>query len=512
MRHLLRKLFIAALLCAALPCLATPQARDGNDLWIIPEESGWGANIFHQGNTLFVSLFVYGPDGRARWYTASDLVGTEAPLGDRPTIYGGPLYESTGPAFSGPFDPARVTRRQVGMMNVEFGSETYTTGVPRRYAMLYYEVDGVQVRKQAYAFSFGAIGLTGSYTGFVSNANGAREELTMNVTLNDRAFTMTTSGPTGTCTYTGQKIPQGSVFDVQGTYACGNAASRPFFLTGVDVTRHGFTAAFYADGLAWSNMAGERMSSAIRGDGYSTDLWFPPNESGWGLNIIEQGDTLFGTMFVYDSAGQPRWYSASNLTYEQCAPPDSGSDCWGRYRGALVESTGPYFGTTFNASAVQRRIVGTMTMDFFGNDTAYLDYSIDGATVTRKQVRRYAFRANSLAGTYAGHILAMSGNSDRGMQTGPMTIEVSESGTAITMTMRGNKGTCTMRGTRFQYGRQVLASGPYDCGGAAFGQMSIMDVYVTSKGFTGRVDFGTQPGVNEFYPIGRIEAARTTAP
>jgi hypothetical protein len=83
MRHLLRKLFIAALLCAALPCLATPQARDGNDLWIIPEESGWGANIFHQGNTLFVSLFVYGPDGRARWYTASDLVGTEAPLGDR---------------------------------------------------------------------------------------------------------------------------------------------------------------------------------------------------------------------------------------------------------------------------------------------------------------------------------------------------------------------------------------------------------------------------------------------
>jgi hypothetical protein len=90
-----------------------------------------------------------------------------------------------------------------------------------------------------------------------------------------------------------------------------------------------------------------------------------------------------------------------------------------------------------------------------------------------------------------------------------MTIDVSQSGTDITMTMRGSKGICTMRGTVFQYGRQVLASGPYDCGGTAFGQLSISDVYVTSSGFTGKVDFGTQPGVNEFYPIGRIEGART---
>jgi hypothetical protein len=511
MQQILRKFFIAALLCLALPCLATTQSRDGNDLWIIPEESGWGANIFHQGNTLFVSLFVYGNDGRARWYTASSLVGNEPPLGDHPTIYSGPLYESTGPAFGAAFDPSRVTRRQVGTMSVEFGSEVYTTGTPRRYAVIYYDVDGVQVRKQTYAFSFGAIGLTGSYTGFASNASGTREEVGMNVTLNNRAFTMTTSSPTTSCTYTGQQIPQGSVFDVQGTYVCGSGASRAFSLAAVDVTRHGFTASFYAEGTPWTNLAGERTSSAIRGDGYATDLWFPPDESGWGLNIIEQGDTQFGTMFVYDAAGQPRWYSASNLTYEQCAPPDSGSDCWGRYRGTLVESTGPYLGTTFNPSAVQRRVVGTMSIDYFGNDTAYLDYTIDGVTVTRKQVRRYAFRTNTLAGSYAGHILALNGNNDRGMQTGAMTIEISESGTAVTMVMRGNKGICTMRGTRFQYGRQVMVSGPYDCGGAAFGQLSLMDVYVTAQGFTGRVDFGTQPGMNDFYSIGRIEAARTTA-
>ena len=54
----------------ALHASATPHFHDANDLWISPFESGWGINIFHQGDTLFASLFVYGQDGKARWYTA----------------------------------------------------------------------------------------------------------------------------------------------------------------------------------------------------------------------------------------------------------------------------------------------------------------------------------------------------------------------------------------------------------------------------------------------------------
>src|SRR4051812_839478 len=93
---------------------ATPHFHDGNDLWVVPSESGWGINIFHQGDTLFASLFVYGPDGKARWYTGSSLVGDDGgPLHDRPAIYTGGLYESTGPALGNTFDASRVRRRQV---------------------------------------------------------------------------------------------------------------------------------------------------------------------------------------------------------------------------------------------------------------------------------------------------------------------------------------------------------------------------------------------------------------
>src|SRR5438270_8364175 len=106
---------LAALLLpiASLAAHATPQQHDANDLWIVPEESGWGLNLFHQGDTLFGSLFVYGPDGRARWYTASSMAGDDGgTLHDHPVIYSGPLYESTGPGIGTPFDPSRVTRRQ----------------------------------------------------------------------------------------------------------------------------------------------------------------------------------------------------------------------------------------------------------------------------------------------------------------------------------------------------------------------------------------------------------------
>jgi hypothetical protein len=35
---------------------------------------------------------------------------------------------------------------------------------------------------------------------------------------------------------------------------------------------------------------------------YQTALWWNPGESGWGLNLNQQGTTIFGTLFTYDSA------------------------------------------------------------------------------------------------------------------------------------------------------------------------------------------------------------------
>lgn len=40
-----------------------------------------------------------------------------------------------------------------------------------------------------------------------------------------------------------------------------------------------------------------------------TDLWWnsPDNsESGWGVNVVQQGDIVFATFFIYGADGTPR--------------------------------------------------------------------------------------------------------------------------------------------------------------------------------------------------------------
>src|SRR5437588_159685 len=90
------RIFAAAILAVALGAHATPQRFNGTELWLNPAESGWGLYIDHQGDTLFATLFVYGPDGKPRWYSASGLTGDGT--------YSGALFESTG-------TPIRTARR-----------------------------------------------------------------------------------------------------------------------------------------------------------------------------------------------------------------------------------------------------------------------------------------------------------------------------------------------------------------------------------------------------------------
>lgn len=492
---------------------ATPQHRDATGLWINPSESGWGLNLFHQGNTIFGSLFVYGPDGKARWYTASSLTGPDAgPSYNQASVYSGDLYESTGPGIGGAFDASRVTRRRVGSMTFDLGE-----GVnDRNWGHVVYDIDGVRVDKMVYPFAFSPMNLSGSYVGFRGQPGSPYcacprmyEDITMTVNQSGSTVSMTMQVPgAGSCVYTGTYEANGALANIKGSYSCTNG-SGAFSLLDLDLTSQGITSRQYESGRnmydnVFGGLVAARTSGSFRGNGSKTYLWWDPGESGWGLNVIEQGDIIFGTLFVYDSEGRPRWYSASNLAYSPGAPPDAGSDSRGRYSGALFESTGPFFGTSFNPAAVDRRQVGTMMVEFFGDDTAYLDYNVGGVTVMRKALRRATLRANSLAGAYSGHITA-SGN-DGGVQTGPMTMDVSDGSDGLTLVMRGLRGTCTMRAPRSQVtqnGHIVALSGDYDCGGARIGRMTLYDVEMNWSGFTGAV-------LLDGRALGKIDGLRTT--
>jgi hypothetical protein len=98
---------------AALAGTAALQANAGQftDLWDNPQESGWGANVVQQLETAFVTLFVYGPDGKPMWYVASDarIVAYDDAL----PIFSGD-FEVTANGFSGYLRTFSPTVNQYG--------------------------------------------------------------------------------------------------------------------------------------------------------------------------------------------------------------------------------------------------------------------------------------------------------------------------------------------------------------------------------------------------------------
>lgn len=456
---------LAGLLAAALPALATPQLRNATDMWFDPAESGWGFNVIHQGDTLFGTLFVYASDGQPKWFVASNLSGG-------PTTYSGALHECAGPYFGGPFSAGPVACREVGPMRFELGESSATVD---------YTVDGVRVAKQVRRFTFRRATASGAYRGSMIQpaAAGAavagRHDWTLRIQDNGSAVTMDVSSDSGQCDYTGTASHDGQLEIVSGTYRCGTRTGA--WSMRVDPTSEGLMGSFTGFEVPSGRIAAGRFdgTSSMQGHGWRNDMWFVPSESGWGLNVIEQGDILFGTLFVYDAQRRPRWYVASDLAQQGDA-----ADGTVTYAGALIESTGPYFGGAFNPAAVTRRTVGQMSFRARPDGTGELFYTVDGVEV-RKTLQRFAFRKQDFSGAYLG----MWGG-DR-----PATITIDDRGADFRMRMVdeiGGFGTCDFVAPYSQTGSLRTMSGVYTCAGGSSGTFLMRNATVSAHGFASRFE------------------------
>jgi len=112
------------------------------------------------------------------------------------------------------------------------------------------------------------------------------------------------------------------------------------------------------------------------------DLWLTDNEAGWGVNVTHQDNTLFATLFTYDSSGRDMWLSMSSGTKQ----PD------GSYLGTLYRTTGPAFNAVpfTSIGPANYTTVGTMRFTFTSGTTGVMTYTVNGAPVT-KTIRRFVF-------------------------------------------------------------------------------------------------------------------------
>jgi hypothetical protein len=144
---------MAVTTCAVDPAFGVVTI-DYSDQWWVPSESGWGAAVVQQADTLVVDLLVYGADGKPAWYVASALLKPNAAPGH--TVFSGDLYATTGPWFGGPFNPALVAERKAGTLTFD------ATGV--NSASIAYTVDGVAVSKNVVRMTWSGEDLSGNYS------------------------------------------------------------------------------------------------------------------------------------------------------------------------------------------------------------------------------------------------------------------------------------------------------------------------------------------------------------
>jgi len=112
-----------------------------------------------------------------------------------------------------------------------------------------------------------------------------------------------------------------------------------------------------------------------------SDHWWDPNESGWGMSIVQHADhQLFAIWFVYGNANQPIWYT---LQSGHWTSPTS-------FTGIVYKTSGPYFGGLFDPHLVTVAQAGAGTLSFESPTSGLFAYTIDGVTAT-KPISRLAF-------------------------------------------------------------------------------------------------------------------------
>jgi hypothetical protein len=131
--------------------------------------------------------------------------------------------------------------------------------------------------------------------------------------------------------------------------------------------------------LGFSNKA-----HAVSGSSDYSGLWWNAAESGWGMNVMQQEQILFITLFIYGTGNAPTWYVASNVSF---ASANAAGDR--TYTGALYATTGTPFGTNpFVPSSVTVTQPGNITFVGKADGTATVQYNVGATTVNKALVRQ----------------------------------------------------------------------------------------------------------------------------
>jgi len=135
-------------------------------------------------------------------------------------------------------------------------------------------------------------------------------------------------------------------------------------------------ATFKRNTLVPQDISGSALANYSQTDSKYSDLWWNPDEPGWGIGIFHYKATVFSVLFVYGATHQPTWYI---LSLNETTQP--GDKAQRTFDGPVFVTHGTWWLTSpFKLQDVRQ--VGSARVVFPSEGVnASLTYTIDGNTV-----------------------------------------------------------------------------------------------------------------------------------
>ncbi|HEX8739453.1 MAG TPA: hypothetical protein VF925_04855 [Casimicrobiaceae bacterium] len=234
-----------------------------------------------------------------------------------------------------------------------------------------------------------------------------------------------------------------------------------------------------------------------------SDIWWNPDESGWGIQFVHRGNIIFATMFVYGPDHAATWFTSTMFGSAAKASP--------AFAGDLIASQGPGFATIpFDPTAVTRVKVGSMTWQPESDASGVLAYSVNGVNVT-KMIVREALVNDDYNGSYLiafqGTQSGCSDASKNGTSSGSATLAIVQSASGVTMTEIASNSTCTLNGAYTQAGQFGSAAGTFSCSNGDTGTFTISEMTVSPRTMTATL--ATASPSRGCHLLGNVAGVRT---
>ena len=229
---------------AVLGLAGSANAANYSDLWFNPFEPGYGATVVQQGETAFVTLYVYGPNNEPFWLVAPD-VQVYGYIGAFPQFRGA-LYRTRGPAFSaGAFDPRQVEVIRVGTLHLSSTHESVLE--------VEYDVNNTTVRKQLTRQTFARpdtftwysgnfkLRMTFPDTGALIGNREYNADFLFHLNEQGEGVLRVEEAVSGLCEYRGPYNQNGRYGYFSGSFTCTRAPGGTFDVSQLEVTDSGIT-------------------------------------------------------------------------------------------------------------------------------------------------------------------------------------------------------------------------------------------------------------------------------